>query len=78
MQAVIQAGGAGTRLKTIAQNLPKPMVAIGGKPILEWQILSLKKSGITDITIIISKNGDAIPAYFADGQKWGRLNPLCT
>lgn len=71
MQAVIQAGGAGTRLKTIAQNLPKPMVAIGGKPILEWQILSLKKSGITDITIIISKNGDAIPAYFADGQKWG-------
>jgi mannose-1-phosphate guanylyltransferase/phosphomannomutase len=71
MQAVIQAGGAGTRLKTITQNLPKPMVAIGGKPILEWQLLSLKKSGITDITIIISKNGEAIPTYFQDGKKWG-------
>jgi bifunctional N-acetylglucosamine-1-phosphate-uridyltransferase/glucosamine-1-phosphate-acetyltransferase GlmU-like protein len=57
MKALIQAGGKGTRLQSIAGPLPKPMVAIGGKPILQWQIEGLVKSGITDIVIVISPNG---------------------
>jgi histidinol-phosphate phosphatase family protein len=71
MRALIQAGGAGTRLKSITGDLPKPMVPICGKPILEWQIESLKKSGIVDITIVIGAKGDAIPNYFGDGTKFG-------
>jgi mannose-1-phosphate guanylyltransferase/phosphomannomutase len=71
MIALIQAGGAGTRLKSISGNLPKPMVKIGDKPILEWQLLSLKKSGITSAIIVISKVGEAIPNYFGDGAKLG-------
>lgn len=69
MKAVIQAGGAGTRLKSITGDLPKPMVPICGKPILEWQILNLKDSGIKEFIIIISKNGSSIPEYFGDGNK---------
>ncbi len=71
MYAVIQAGGAGTRLKTITGDLPKVMVEICGKPILEWQLESLKKSGIHDFLVIISKNGKAISDYFGDGKKLG-------
>ncbi len=71
MFAVIQAGGAGTRLKTISGDLPKGMVEIGGKPILEWQLLNLKKSGITEIVILISKNGDSIIGHFGSGARLG-------
>lgn len=71
MQAVIQAGGAGTRLKSITGDLPKPMVPICGKPILEWQIVNLKENGVDEITIIISKNGESIRQYFGDGSKFG-------
>ena len=71
MYAIIQAGGAGTRLKTITGDLPKVMVEICGKPILEWQLESLKKSGIHDFLVIISKNGKAISDCFGDGKKFG-------
>ena len=71
MYAVIQAGGAGTRLKTITGDLPKVMVELNGKPIIEWQIESLKRSGIQDFVIIISKNGKLISDYCGDGKKFG-------
>lgn len=47
MQAVIMAGGKGTRLASIVKDIPKPMFPILGKPILDYQIDSLKKSGIS-------------------------------
>ena len=71
MYAVIQAGGAGTRLNTITGDLPKVMVELNGKPIIEWQIESLKRSGILDLVIIISKNGKLISDYCGDGKKFG-------
>ncbi len=71
MYAVIQAGGAGTRLKTITGDLPKVMVELNGKPIIEWQIESLKRSGVLDLLIIISKNGKLISDYCGDGKKFG-------
>ncbi len=67
MFAIIQAGGKGTRLKDIAGDLPKPMVKVAGKPILEWQISNLRAQGIVDIVLVISKNGQAIFDYFGDG-----------
>lgn len=69
--AVIMAGGKGTRLQTIAKDVPKPMFPILGKPILEYQIESLKKSGITDIILIIGHLGDVIREHFGDGKDYG-------
>ena len=71
MKAVIQAGGAGTRLASVTKDLPKPMVDIGGKPILQWQLESLKRSGIDEALIIVSKNSTAIQDYFGKGEKLG-------
>lgn len=71
MIALIQAGGAGTRLKDIAGDLPKPMVPVAGKPILQWQIESLYRSGIYNAIIVCPKSSTAIQDYFGDGSKFG-------
>lgn len=68
MLAIIQAGGAGTRLKSITGDLPKPMVPLDGKPILEWQINSLKRAGVRSFIIVKGKNGETISRYFGDGK----------
>lgn len=69
MIAVIMAGGKGTRLKDIAVDIPKPMVPVCNKPVLEHQIINLKKSGITDIILIIGHLGERIKEYFKDGRE---------
>lgn len=71
MQAVIMAGGKGTRLQSISKDIPKPLFPVLGKPILEYQIESLKKSSVTDLTIIVGHLGQAIKDYFQSGEKWG-------
>lgn len=70
MQAVIMAGGKGTRLGSIAQNIPKPMVTIDGKPLLEYQIDNIKDNGITDVILVVGYLGDVIKGYFGNGSKW--------
>ncbi|MDR0908553.1 MAG: NTP transferase domain-containing protein [Spirochaetaceae bacterium] len=52
MQAIIMAGGKGTRVASIASDIPKPMIPVCKKPILQHQIECLVRQGITDITII--------------------------
>ena len=72
MKAVIMAGGKGTRIASITNDeIPKPMLAIGGKTILEHQIECLKKSDIKEIIIVIGHLGDKIKSYFKDGNKFG-------
>lgn len=71
MFALIQAGGAGTRLKDIAGDLPKPMVPIAGKPILQWQVESLARSGVYSLIIVCPKTSTAIQDHFGDGSKYG-------
>lgn len=70
MIAVIMAGGKGTRLQTLSKSIPKPMFAISGKPILEYQIESLKKSNIIDIIIVVGYLKEIIMDYFKDGSPW--------
>lgn len=65
------AGGKGTRIATIKSDVPKPMIEICGKPILEWQIENLKACGLTDITLVIGHLGHIIKDYFGDGIKFG-------
>ncbi len=71
MKAVIMAGGKGTRIASVRSDIPKPMIPVLGKPILEWQIECLKKNGITDILIGIGHLGNFIRDYFGDGKKFG-------
>lgn len=72
MQAVIMAGGKGTRLRSITNDeIPKPMAPIAGKPILQWQIECLRRSGVTDVLLIIGYLGEKIEAYFGSGADFG-------
>lgn len=71
MKTVIMAGGMGTRIASIASDVPKPMISIAGKPILEHQIENLKACGLTDIILVIGHLGHVIQNYFGDGSKFG-------
>jgi len=71
MQAVILAGGKGTRLKPYTTVLPKPLVPVGEYPILGIIIRQLKSSGIEDIIISIGHLPQLIESYFGDGKRLG-------
>lgn len=72
MYAVIMAGGKGTRLREITKDLiPKPMVQINGKPILEYQIGNLKRFGIKDLFLVISDDDHYTQSYYGDGSAFG-------
>ena len=71
MYAVIMAGGKGTRVASVNRDLPKPMLPINGKPVLEYQIECLRRQGIADIILSIGHLGEQIQAYFGDGSRFG-------
>lgn len=71
MQAVILAGGIGTRLREIVSDRPKPLAEIDGKPFLEYQIDFLKKYCITDLILCIGYLGEKIEKHFLDGTDYG-------
>lgn len=71
MKVVIMAGGKGTRIASVRSDVPKPMITICGKPILEYQIENLKACGLTDIILVIGYLGNKIKEYFGDGSKFG-------
>lgn len=71
MKVVIMAGGKGTRIASIKSDVPKPMIEVRGKPILQWQIENLKSNGLTDITLVIGYLGHVIQDFFKDGRNFG-------
>lgn len=71
MQAVILAGGLGTRLRPLTDGVPKAMVMVHGKPFLEYQIRLLLNGGITSLVLCIGHLGKRIREYFGDGGKFG-------
>jgi NDP-sugar pyrophosphorylase family protein len=71
MRAVILAGGRGTRLRPYTVTLPKPLVPVGDKPILEVIIRQLDRAGFDRVTISTGHLADLIQAYFGDGSKYG-------
>ncbi|AEB10471.1 sugar phosphate nucleotidyltransferase [Desulfobacca acetoxidans] len=71
MRAVILAGGKGIRLAPLTEVFPKPLVPVGGMPIMEIVIRQLKFHGFTRITLAVGYLADLIQAYFQDGSKWG-------
>lgn len=71
MKAVIMAGGQGTRLRPLSCDLPKPMVPIMNRPMLEHIILLLRQHGITEIAVTLCYLPEVIEDYFGDGGRWG-------
>lgn len=68
MKCVIMAGGKGTRIASMASDIPKPMIKITNKPVLEHEIDCLRDQGFTDIILTVSHLGQVIIDYFGDGS----------
>lgn len=71
MKVVIIAGGKGTRIASVNAEVPKAMIPIDGKPIIERSVEMAKRQGYTDFLFIIGYLGNQISDYFGDGSKWG-------
>jgi NDP-sugar pyrophosphorylase family protein len=71
MRAVILAGGKGTRLKPYTTVIPKPLMPVGDRPVLELIIRQLKHFGFTQITMAVGYLAELTEAYFGDGKKYG-------
>jgi NDP-mannose synthase len=69
-RAVILAGGLGTRLKPYTLSLPKPLMPVGDKPILEIIIRQLCRQGFRHVTLAVNHQADLLKAYFGDGSRW--------
>ncbi len=71
MKAVVLAGGQGTRLRPFTFSIPKPLLPIAEKPILEIILKNFQKFGITEIIISVGYQGELIKAFCSDGAKFG-------
>ena len=71
MKTVIMAGGRGTRINSVAPDIPKPMIRINDRPVLQYIIESIRDQGYTDFIITVSYLGNIIEGYFGDGKRFG-------
>lgn len=77
LKAVVMAGGMGTRLRPLTDDVPKPMLPVGGRPLLEVILEQLQGSGIHEVSISTHYKSDVITDHFGDGREFGvRLNYL--
>lgn len=68
MKTVIMAGGRGTRIASVARDIPKPMLPVAGMPVLEHEIVCLRDQGFRDIILTVGHLGQVIVDYFGDGH----------
>ena len=71
MKAMILAAGYGTRLRPLTLSLPKPLLLVGGRPLLVWNLMLLKQHGITEALINLHYRGDQIVEALGDGSRYG-------
>ncbi len=71
MKTIIMAGGMGKRISSMVSDIPKPMIKIEGKPVLEREIICLREQGFTDLIITVSHLAEQIINYFGDGSSFG-------
>lgn len=71
LRAVVMAGGLGTRLGELTEDLPKPMLPIGDRPLLERIIEQLREAGVQRVNLTTHYRAEAISSYFGDGERFG-------
>src|SRR6185437_1235125 len=71
VRAMVMAAGAGTRLRPLTEAVPKPMVPIANRPVLEYTIENLRRHGITEIVLNLHNHPQLIRDHFKDGSAWG-------
>ena len=71
MRAMILAAGRGERLKPLTDQLPKPMLEAGGKPLLQWHLENLCRAGFREVVINLAYLGEKIQAFAGNGKRWG-------
>ncbi|GLC82475.1 nucleotidyltransferase family protein [Lacrimispora brassicae] len=71
MQAVLLAGGLGTRLRSVVSDRPKPMALVGDKPFMEYVVMELVSHGVSEIIFAVGYKGSMVEEYFKDGSQWG-------
>jgi MurNAc alpha-1-phosphate uridylyltransferase len=71
MKAMILAAGRGERMKPLTDNIPKPLLKVGNKPLLQYHIERLKEAGITEMIINHARLGHMIEEQFSDGSRLG-------
>jgi len=77
MKVFVLAGGEGTRLKPYTYSTPKPMLMLGGKPILQYALENIKRAGMKDVLITAGYFHEKIQSYFGDGKKLGLNIEYC-
>jgi len=70
-QAVVLAGGAGTRLRSMVADFPKPMAPVRGRPFLEYLVAQVAAAGMTDVVLCVGYGADVIADHFGDGTRFG-------
>jgi dTDP-glucose pyrophosphorylase len=68
---VVMAGGEGKRLRPLTDDLPKPLITVGGHPILHWTVSSLAAQGFVEIFVSVNYRAEMIREYLGDGARWG-------
>jgi len=76
MQCLILAGGLGTRIKAVSEDLPKSLIPVCGKPFIDHQLTWLAKQGITSVAIATGYQAEMISEFVGTGKRWG-LNVAC-
>ena len=71
MQAILLAGGLGTRLRSVVNDRPKPMALIGDRPFMEYVVHELSRYGIDEIIFAVGYKGSMVEEYFGDGSRFG-------
>ncbi len=70
-QVAILAGGLGTRLGSLTEKLPKPLIEVAGRPFLEWQLEDVRNQGFKRVLLLVAYLGKKIEDYFGSGSKFG-------
>src|SRR3989475_6130544 len=71
MKAMILAAGLGTRLRPLSNSVPKPLLPVAGRPLIVWNLLLLRRYGITEVIINLHHLGDLIEKELGDGSRFG-------
>ena len=76
-RAVVLAAGRGTRMRELTNDVPKPMIEVRGKPVLQHIVKGLRDAGVRDLLIIVGYHAEAVRIFFGDGPRYQCRHRIC-